>query len=99
MTVYAPVQKPKKQEVDPHEPKPGDSAPLAEWRQRMGRPQAKEIYKERAATAETVNADVRCHRGLQQFPVRTIPKVRCVVLWAALTYNILRLIAATHGGG
>lgn len=94
VTVYAPVQKPKKEGVDPHEPKPGDSPEVAAWRQRMGTPEAKEVYKERASTAETTNADLRTHRGLNRFLVRTIPKVKCVVLWAALTYNILKMIAA-----
>jgi len=93
VTVYAPVQKPKKEDVDPHLPKPGDSPAVADWRQRMGTPEAKEIYKERAATAETTNADLRCKRGLDRLLVRGLPKVRCVVLWAALTYNILKLIA------
>lgn len=93
VTVYAPVQKPRKEGIDPHQPKPGDSPPVAEWRQRMGTPEAKEIYKERAATAERTNADLRCYRGLGPFLVRTLPKVRCVVLWAALSYNLLRLIS------
>jgi transposase len=95
VTVYAPVQKPRKEGVDPHQPKPNDAPEVAAWRQRMGTPEAKEIYKERAATAETVNADVRGHRALDRLQVRTLPKVRCVVLWAAITYNLLRLIAAT----
>jgi len=94
VTIYAPVQKPRKEGRDPHQPKPGDSPAVAEWRQRMGTPEAKEIYKERAATAERTNADLRCYRGLAPFLVRTLPKVRCVVLWAALTYNILLLMAA-----
>ncbi len=95
VTVYAPVQKPKKAGVDPHQPKPNDSPEVAEWRRRMGTPEAKEIYKERAATAETTNADLRCNRALDRLLVRTIPKVKCVVLWAALTYNVLKLIATT----
>ncbi|MGH7261817.1 MAG: IS1182 family transposase [Nitrospiraceae bacterium] len=94
VTVYAPVQKPRKEGVDPHQPKPGDSPAVADWRQRMGTPQAKEIYKDRAATAETTNADLRCNRALDRLLVRGLPKVGCVVLWAALTYNILKLIAA-----
>jgi transposase len=93
VTVYAPVQKPKQEGVDPHQPKPDDSPPVAEWRQRMGTEEAKEIYKDRAATAETTNADLKTHRGLDRLTVRGLPKVECVVLWAALTYNILRLIA------
>lgn len=93
VTVYAPVQKPKKEGVDPYQPKPGDPPAVAKWRERMGTAEAKEIYKDRAATAETTNADLRCNRALDRFLVRTIPKVRCVVLWAAVTYNILKLIA------
>jgi hypothetical protein len=92
VTVYAPVQKPKQEEVDPHQPKPGDSPPVAEWRQRMGTEEAKEIYKDRAATAETTNADLKTHRGLDRLTVRGLPKVECVILWAALTYNVLKLI-------
>jgi transposase len=86
---------PRKEGIDPHQPKAGDSPPVAEWRQRMGTPEAKKIYKQRAATAETVNADLRCYRGLGSFGVRTLPKVRCLVLWAALTYNLQRMFAAT----
>ena len=50
--VYTPVAKPKKDTVDRHEPKATDSEGVAEWRKRMGTKEAKEIYKERAATAE-----------------------------------------------
>jgi transposase len=91
-TVYAPVQKPRKEGRDPHQPLPGDSAALAEWRQRMGTPEAKEIYKERAATAECVNAISR-NRGLQQFLVRGLAKVRTVVLWFAIAHNLMRAVA------
>ena len=62
----------------------------------MGSEEAKEIYKERAATAETVNADLRMWRGLRQVPVRGQTKVLSVTLLAALAYNILR--AAALGG-
>jgi len=95
VTVYAPVPKPKKEGVDPYEPKAGDSEAVAAWRERMGTAQAKEIYKERCSTVETVNADAREHRGLDRFVVRGVRKVRCVVLWFALTYDILRLLAVT----
>lgn len=91
--VYAPVQKPHQEGVDPHQPKPNDSPLIAEWRQRMGTEEAKEIYKDRAATAETTNADLKTNRGLDRLTVRGLPKVECVILWAALTYNILKLIA------
>jgi Transposase DDE domain./Transposase domain (DUF772). len=90
--VYSPLQASKNKDIDPYQPKKGDSPEVAAWRERMGTDQAKEIYKERAATAETTNADLRIHRALDRLGVRTLPKVRCVVLWAALAYNVLRLI-------
>ena len=65
---------------------------IAEWRQRMGTDQAKVIYKERAATAECVNAIAR-NRGLRQFLVRGQEKVKTVVLWFALAHNLLRAAA------
>jgi transposase len=91
-TVYAPVQKPKDPKVDRHAPHPGDSAAVAEWRQRMGTPEAKEIYKDRAATAECVNALAR-RRGLVQLVVRGLAKVRVVALWMALAHNVRRMAA------
>src|SRR5208337_4790811 len=44
------------------EPKPGDSAAVRAWKQRMASEAGKEIYKQRAATSETVNADLRSYR-------------------------------------
>jgi hypothetical protein len=90
-TVYAPVQKPKKEERDPHQPRPGDSTAVAQWRVRMGTPTAKEIYKERASTAECVNAISR-NRGLRQFLVRGLKKVRTVALWFAIAHNLMRAL-------
>lgn len=88
-TVYAPVPKPKDKERDRHEPLPGDSAAVAAWRERMGTEEAKEIYKERASTAECVNAIAR-NRGLRQFTVRGLGKIRAVVLWYVLAHNMMR---------
>jgi transposase len=90
--VYAPVQKAKKEGVDPHTPRDGDSPAMAEFRQRMKTDEAKEIYKERAATAECVNAIAR-NRGLQQFHVRGQAKVRAVLLWYVLAHNLIRAAA------
>src|SRR5512147_2569669 len=70
-TVYAPVPKPKDPKVDRHAAKPGDSAAVAAWRLRMGTDQAKEIYKDRAATAGCVNALAR-GRGLVCVLVRGV---------------------------
>jgi hypothetical protein len=59
----------------------------------MATEEAKTIYKQRAATAETVNADAKSHRGLDQFPVVGKTKTLSCVLLTALTYNVLRGIA------
>ena len=79
---------------DKHAPKPGDSAPVARWRVRMGQPEAQAIYRDRAATAECVNALAR-NRGLLRMPVRGLPKVRCVALLYALAHNLMRAVALT----
>jgi len=98
--VYAPVPKPRDPKVDRHAPHPGDSAAVAEWRRRMGTEEAKTIYKDRAATAECVNALGR-RRGLVQLVVRGVAKVRAVALWVALAHNVMRMTAlravATNG--
>jgi hypothetical protein len=82
--------------IDPHSPLDGDSDAVAAWRQRMGTDEAKAIYKERAATAETESADARSHRGLDSFSVRGRKKAAATASLFALTYNILRFI--TIGG-
>jgi hypothetical protein len=51
------------------------------------------IYKERASTSETVNADLRTHRGLTQLTIRSLPKARCVALWCAMAYNVMHFAA------
>jgi hypothetical protein len=71
VTLYAPVPKPRKGDTrDPHAPREDDSEAVAAWRQRMGTEEAKEIFKQRAATAEAVNADAKEHRGLDSLAVR-----------------------------
>jgi transposase len=95
--VYAPVPepRPKKDEQgievpqDKHQPKADDSEAVAEWRQRMASPEAKEVYKQRAATAECVNAQAR-NRGLLRMPVRGLTKVRSVVGLFVLAHNLMR---------
>lgn len=91
-TVYAPVQKPKKDTRDPHQPRAGDSPKIAAWRTRMGTDEAKQIYKERAATAECVNAIAR-NRGLRQFNVRGLVKAKAVILWYVIAHNLMRTVA------
>lgn len=90
--VYTPVKEEQQQRAkgqDPFTPRPGESPEMTEWRTRMGTDDAKTIYKERAATAECVNALAR-QRGLQQFKVRGLPKVRTIAVWYALAHNLRR---------
>lgn len=86
--MYAPPQQSRK-DRDPYRVRETDSPELAAWRARMATAEAQTIYKERAATSETVNADLRTYRGLGPFLVRGLRKVRCVVLWSALAYNLM----------
>jgi hypothetical protein len=72
--------------------KPRDSDAVAAWRQRMGTDDAQVIYRERAATAECVNAQAR-NLGLQQVRVRGRAKVRNVLLFHALAHNLMRTLA------
>jgi transposase len=99
VALYGPVPKPRKgsknEGRDPHEPREDDSEAVAAWRARMATHEAQDIYKQRGAVAETVNADAKQHRGLDQFRVRGIDKVLGNALLVAFTYNVLRFISLT----
>jgi transposase len=104
VVVYAPVKdEEKKREagIDPFAPRPHDPEGVAAWRQRMGTAAAQAIYRERAQTAEWANAGMR-NRGLYQFRVRGLAKVKAVVLWYVLAHNLLQatlLWARTQAAG
>ncbi len=87
--VIGPVRPPRNPDQDPYEPRPDDSLAVGHWRLRMATPYAKEVYKQRAATAELTNAHARRH-GLLQFFVRGVQKARSVVLLLAITHNMRR---------
>lgn len=87
VAIHAPLPKNRAGEACTHGRQ--DTAGVAAWRQRMTTPEAKRVYPERAATAETVNAETRVYRGLGVFLVRGLKKVRCVALWSALAYNLV----------
>ena len=74
------------QELDP---KPGDSEAVRAWKQRLRSAEGKQIYQLRAASSETVNADLRTFRGLGRILVRGLAKARCIALWSALAYNVM----------
>lgn len=92
VVVYGPVSRPKDATRDRYLPRPGDSDAITAWRARMGTDSAKTIYKERAATAECVNAAAR-NRGMQRLPVRGLKKVRSIALLFALAHNVARSLA------
>ena len=101
--VVAPVPRPKRTEVgkcekappeavlDPHAPKPGDSPAVAAWRERRATNEACARYRDRAATAECVNAQAR-NPGRLQWPVRGREKAKGVALQFALAHNLMRIV-------
>lgn len=98
VTVYAPVPV-SRSARDPHTPRADDTAAVVAWRARMTTPEAKALYKERAATAECVNALWKDHRGLHRLRVRGLAKVLCITLWMAVTHNLLRWVALAQVAG
>lgn len=89
--VYAPIAVHKKSTLSPHVPRRGDGPATCEWRARMATDEAKQIYRERGATAECVNAIAR-NRGLRQFPVRGLNAVKGIALLFALAHNVARAL-------
>ena len=90
MTVYAPPLKPGRTRKPTTHAKPCETAEVRQWRSRMERADSKIIYKQRAATAETTNADLRRWRTLDRFAVRGLAKVRCQVLLNVVARNLQR---------
>jgi transposase len=91
--IYAPIPQrynPRSRKK-PEEVLPTDSPQVAEWKQRMQTPEAKEKYKRRAATVEWANALLR-NRGLYRLVVRGKQKARTIVLWFALAHNLLQTL-------
>ncbi len=94
VTVYAPPRPPRTPSSGrtKAERRPDDTPEVAHWRARMDTEAAKAIYKGRAATSECVNAHARRY-GLTRLRVRGAAKVLSVLLWVAITHNLLRWIA------
>ena len=93
VTLYSPTRTSRDKGREQTEPLPTDSPAVAAWRVRMGTDEGKATYRQRAATSEYVNAQLRTREGLYQFVVRGLAKVTSVVLWMVITHNILRWIA------
>jgi transposase len=100
-TVYAPVPASRDAKQDRYQPRAGDSEVIIRWRARMATDAAQAVYKERAATAECVNAQAR-NRGLVRLLVRGLRRVTAIALWYAIAHNVVcgaRLRAAAFVGG
>jgi hypothetical protein len=92
--VLAPMhseQKMRDQGKDPHARRPGDTDEMFAFRQRMATDEAKARFKQRPSIAEFPNAECR-NRGLHQFRVRGLKKVKAVALWYAITFNFLWML-------
>ena len=92
--VYAPLKKEQtllEQGKDPYARQRGDTDEYYAYRQRMKTDAAKEIYKQRSSTAEFPNAGCR-NRGLYQFRVRGLKKVRTIAVWQALAHNLQMIL-------
>ena len=68
----------------------GTDAEVIAWRERMETEEAQKLYRARAGLAELNNAHQKTHHGIDQFLVKGLEKVTCVVLLHALTSNILQ---------
>lgn len=90
VTVFAPVRSSRNR--PPHTrflPRKGEPSEVTSWRRRMGTPEAQQVYRLRASTAEWTNAQVRQH-GINAFLVRGLLKVTAVTLLAAIAHNLLQ---------
>jgi transposase len=90
VTLYVPPKSPRDPERygSEYEPRAADSRVINDWRERMGSPSGRAVYKQRAATVETANANLKQHGLVPQMTVRGLGKARCVALWCALAYNL-----------
>lgn len=88
-TLYAPVPHvpPRARTSYPSHPPP--SPAVLAWREQMQGERAKAVLKQRGATSEWANALMR-NRGLYQFCVRGLHKVRAVLMWFVLLHNLLQ---------
>ncbi len=89
VTMFMPVPKPRKAGPTLTNPRRLTARQSASGGSGWELPKRREIYKQRAATIETVNGELKMERGLKPFRVRGLSKVRCVSLWCALAYNVM----------
>lgn len=93
VAVYAPLPKGKNGQPVRHsrwDAKHGTTS----WRQRMQTPAGQAVYQQRFPASERVNAELQERFGLRAFAVRGRRKVRCVVLWLVLAFNLMHFTEA-----
>ncbi len=92
VSLYCPIPKSysAKSQKRPEDILPTDGSGVRAWKERMITPQAKEKYKQRAATIEWANALAR-NRGLYRLLVRGLRKVEAILLWYALAHNLVQV--------
>jgi transposase len=76
---------------DSHARRAKDNDAMAAFRERMRTDEAKAVLRRRPSIAEFPNAECR-NRGLHQFRVRGLAKVRTATLWHAITFNFMRML-------
>jgi transposase len=62
---------------------------MVAFREKMGRAEAQQVYKQRGAIAEFPNAWIKDKIGLRKFRLRGLVKAKTEALWACLTYNMM----------
>jgi transposase len=76
---------------DPHTRQSRDTDEYAAFRERMGKPENQELYKQRPSIAEFPNAVCR-NMGCRLLRVRGLVKVQATALLYAITFNLQRMI-------
>jgi transposase len=71
-------------------PQAADDPAIVAWQARMETDEAKTLYRARASLCELMNAHMRTHHGVDQFLVRGVAKITCVVLMAVIASNVLQ---------
>ena len=65
---------------------------MAAFRQKMQSEESKRIYRRRGEVAEFPNAWIKDKLGLRKFRVRGLIKAETELIWACLTYNVMRWV-------
>jgi transposase len=93
--VYMPPRDERKDQKagrDPYAPKRRDTPQMATWRARMGTPEARVLYRQRAPIAEGVHAQ-EANRGWRRCRLRGVERVEREARWQALAQNWRRMLS------